>query len=357
VTQIKAVGVHLGLDPFNTVATIAEAFDPHHLLENVFIKNTKGDSFQEWGQSETRLTQVFAMYSDEISFRPSFDTFMQSCTSEKAGRMGFFIRNSEVKGTNCKAFESGGVTAAEGFGFLFEGPPNSLEEGTKVFSSSGAQDNKADGFRFRNAQRCMVQGTASSNGTSAAGTYVGVKLDGETTNCVIEVVCTERVAEPNNAQRNALSVEANCKANTIRVKHAAVTGSVVLTAITPGSVLTGGNDILINGMAGTVPPVFAAEYTPDPYTATTHIIGALTGNITIAKPSNEHLGCPLRFIFLQDGTGGRTITWNGAFSTTYADTGNTLGKKLIIDFIYNTVSSKWQQVYISQSAVAGTYWI
>jgi hypothetical protein len=356
ITQIKATGIYFGLSPYNATPTTAEQFDPHHSVEDVFIKNTKGDGCQGFGQSDTRYRDVHIAYSDEISFRPSFDTHLTDCLSENSGRMGYFLRNSEVKMTNCKAFFAGGVTAAEGHGFMLEGP-TTLEEGTKVLSSCGAQDNKAHGFLLRNAQRCIIQGTASSNGTSSAGTYVGIKLEGIASLNVIDMVCTERVAEPNNTQRNALEIGAECTGNEIRITHGATGSAVVKEAIKSTSDLSGGNDIRINGMGGFKAPAFPAEgkYTPDPYAATTHKIGALTAKLTIEKPSNAHLGCPLRIILVQDGTGGRDVVFNEAFSTTYANTGNTANKKLIIEFVYD--GSKWQQVDLSQSATAGTYWI
>jgi hypothetical protein len=51
------------------------------------------------------------------------------------------------------------------------------------------------------------------------------------------------------------------------------------------------------------------------------------------------------------------VTWNAAFTTTYANTGNTAGKRLRVRFVYNTVTSKWEQTELSQSATAGTYWV
>jgi len=38
------------------------------------------------------------------------------------------------------------------------------------------------------------------------------------------------------------------------------------------------------------------------------------------------------FVFIQDGTGGRTVTWNAFFKQTWSDAGNTLGKRSTITF-------------------------
>jgi len=357
VTHNKAHGIYLTRRPLTAGSNTEDTYDPHHLVENVMVNNCKGDGISAWGQSEMRFHNVWVRYADNFGFRPAFDSWLSNCTSESSGRAGFYLLPSELLLSNCKAFFSGGNVAAEGHGFFFD-TNTQPATGMQVLSSCIAQDNKAHGFNLWNCDRASLAACAAdSNSTSSSGGFVGVNLHGAN-NCDIDVICVERKQDgTNNWQKNALLIDANSSGNRIRVTHAASSTGAVESAIKSGSALGGGNDLSINGMGGTKTPIFAAEYTPDPYAATTHIVGALTGNITIKKPSNEHLGCPLRFIFLQDGTGGRTITWNEAFSTTYADTGNTLNKKLIIEFIYNAVSSKWQQVYISQSATAGTYWI
>ena len=335
VTQHKANGIFFGCQPYNTGGTNQEHYDPHHLIENVFIKNVKGDGIQIWGQSEARIRSVWVNYCDHWGFVPSYDTWITECTSDTAGRGGFFFGWSSTHAVACKAFYSGGNVAAEGWGFLFQGP-TSIEEGTKIATALVAQDNKADGFYLRNAQRVVLQGMASSNGTGTIGAYTGVKIDG-CTNGIIDVACVERVASPNNAQQNALrllSTAISTNGMQIRISHGATAGTTVGSAITSDSVLTGGNNISINGMGGTTAPAYAATYTPDPYAATTHIIGALTGALTINAPTNAHVGCPLTIILSQDTTGGRVVTWNAIYTNAPAFPTTRL-QTVAYDFIYD----------------------
>lgn len=42
-------------------------------------------------------------------------------------------------------------------------------------------------------------------------------------------------------------------------------------------------------------------------------IAELTGNITIGAPVGARKGMSLTFLFRQDGTGSRTVTWNAVF--------------------------------------------
>lgn len=182
-----------------------------------------------------------------------------------------------------------------------------------------------------------------------------ITLTGSVGNGVWSAGGTQKVGPA--GQANALAMDVGSVQNRIRVTHQAskVAQTTVRTALKSGSVLTGGNDLSIGGMGGSISPVFVTTYTPDPYVATNIFMGTLTNNITIAAPTNSHVGARLTFFFLQDGTGGRTITWNGAFTQNYADTGNTLGKRMKISFIYN--GATWLEEFASQSAVAGTYWV
>ena len=59
---------------------------------------------------------------------------------------------------------------------------------------------------------------------------------------------------------------------------------------------------------------YAATVTPSVARHRTVVqIAALTGNITIGAPVGARAGMSLTFLFTQDGTGSRTVTWNAVF--------------------------------------------
>jgi hypothetical protein len=65
-------------------------------------------------------------------------------------------------------------------------------------------------------------------------------------------------------------------------------------------------------------------------------VAALTGNVTIANPVTvPPPGSRWSFGFLQDGTGGRTVSWgtNYKFPTAWSNTGNTLGLRSFASFV------------------------
>lgn len=337
VTQKSHCAIYMIRQPFNTGGTYEEAFDSHHTVRTVLMKNFRGDGFQNFAQSEVRCDDVWARNCDEYGFRPSFDTFTANCLADTCGRSGFYSFGASSGGSNNKAFFSGGVTPEAGHGFFFEGKAGFDNEGAKSWKGCIAQDNKAHGIYARNADLINVDGAASSNGTSSKGTYAGLCLDG-CRRSMFKVVCTEREGA-NPTQQNALylqSTSRKCVGNQIDVTHYRSGGTATVgTAIKEGSDLSGGNSIKINGMGGTVTFAYVAAYTPDPYEATNHAIAALTGNITINAPANAHLGCELRVVLTQDATGGRTVTWNAAFNASNITVKTGAKAVTVATFVYN----------------------
>ena len=349
VTYLKCHGVMLAANPTSAGGTLEENYDPHHRMERVFVKNVLAYGVACWGMSSSVFDDVWSEYAEYCSFRSSWDSFWSNCVSGVCGRIGFYLRGSSTQLVNCKAWFCGGSSPTEGWGFLVEGPAVA-EEGCRILSACNAQDNKADGFYLRLAQRVVLSGTASSNGVSSPGTYVGCRID-SCTNGSIDLACTERVASPNNSQRNALhfaNTFQNSTAMKVRVTHAAATGSAVLTPLTAGSVISGSVDLSINGMGGTkaVSQAGASTLTPDPYEATTYLVTA-TGNFTVAAPSNSHIGAPLSFQILNSGAA-VTVTWNAAFKRSGTPT-TTSGHTNTYDFRWN--GTNWIQVGLQTGVV------
>lgn len=86
---------------------------------------------------------------------------------------------------------------------------------------------------------------------------------------------------------------------------------------------------------------YAATVTPDASVSGTWVVGALTGNIIIAAPTNAATGQRLTMVFTQDGTGGRTITWNAVFKKA-ADGAGGASTKGSTSFMYD--GTNWVQV-------------
>lgn len=67
----------------------------------------------------------------------------------------------------------------------------------------------------------------------------------------------------------------------------------------------------------------------------------LTAARLVGAPTNPSTGQRLTFTLVQDGTGGRAVTWNAAFKVSWSDTGNTANKRSTISFNYD--GTNWNQ--------------
>jgi hypothetical protein len=76
-------------------------------------------------------------------------------------------------------------------------------------------------------------------------------------------------------------------------------------------------------------------------------VGALTANITVNNPATPiQAGQTLTFAFVQDGTGGRTITWGSAYKVSWSPS-TTANLRNTITFRYDGTS------WIQQSVATG----
>ena len=68
----------------------------------------------------------------------------------------------------------------------------------------------------------------------------------------------------------------------------------------------------------------------------------ITANTTVAVPTNPTEGQRVTWRVLQDGTGGRTVTWNAIFKHAWSDAGNAANKQCTISFFYD--GTNWVQI-------------
>jgi len=90
---------------------------------------------------------------------------------------------------------------------------------------------------------------------------------------------------------------------------------------------------------------FATPYTPVGSSQEIVELGALTNNLTINAPSPAIRGFTLTIRLIQDGTGGRTVTWNTVFKNAWSDANNTAGKRSVITHYFD--GTNWIQTSYS----------
>jgi hypothetical protein len=278
------------------------------------------------------------------------DQWWVGCHSNNNGFEGFWTQSRNGFLVGCKAYSNGTLNnTTRNAGFYVKGGAN----GGVMLSACYAQDNRGPGLQLDGVARVTVQGfTADRNcwrdGTVNTAEQAGVWVADSTDVIIDGLVATDsNQGVKTNVQTHALKVT-NTGGNTnARNKVGLVqssTGSQTLG--TPvdnvNSDLNGTHVIVGASDGGEYTVAFAAAVTPDPYQAQTWVIGALTAGITINAPANGHKGSRLRIKFLQDGTGGRAVTWNAVFKQAFVTTNNTAGKVSIAEFEFD--GTNWIQV-------------
>jgi hypothetical protein len=344
-------GIEFAAFPLYTQTTNDLDFDTHNRLENVMIYNVKQDGFRGTGRSEMRILNCFAYYVDRYGFFGAFDTWYNACTAAHTGSNGFHLEDSSVRIVNCKAFYTGKLTVDgdNGHGFAFRNGQGGLNG-----ANLEAQDCAGNGFAFNNCQRGTFVGLVADSNSSThvnssvtPGTYVGFDFYNSSHNTLIGAVSYEREAYGTSYQLNALQVRSNSTNNNIQLTHSAYTfgGATVGTPIKAGSTVTG-NYISINAQEG-AQTVTAGTSTPDVYSGH-RIYIPLTSNTTINNTANEaaHFGAVMEFVFVQDATGSRTVTFGSNYTLNGWTVTSTANSVSSIKF-FNTGASnstKWVRI-------------
>lgn len=158
-----------------------------------------------------------------------------------------------------------------------------------------------------------------------------------------------------------VNVSSSCRINVSGCRISSNSNGVIRTGGSPALLITATNNNVTAGRLITIPngaPTISLNMAGgDPPAITTQVVvfGAtpaldcslgnnvtlstsLTGNITWGAPTNvPQRGQSVTILMTQDGTGGRTVSWNAAYSfpVAWTNTGNTLGKVSMVVFVAN----------------------
>lgn len=91
-------------------------------------------------------------------------------------------------------------------------------------------------------------------------------------------------------------------------------GTVFSGNTTDVSISTGSTFYVDRKESSTASPGAGSAFTPNVGNYGQLVVTMPAGNITVNSPSNSYINAKLTLIFIQDATGGRTITWNSVFS-------------------------------------------
>lgn len=191
-----------------------------------------------------------------------------------------------------------------------------------------------------NAQATI--GVAQIEGYNSVGS-VALELNADRLICVLQAKSCETALEFNDAGRHCIIVDADSCTNDIvyNVPAGRTDEITLLSTQLPrsyrnvGMLTSAGLNLEITDVSS------ATSYTPDLQVVSTIRIASLAHNITFNAPTNGTKGDLLLILLQQDGTGGRTVTFNAVYHHGYNDTGNTAGMHSSIEFIFD--GTVWKQ--------------
>ena len=331
-------------------------------MEDVVVSNFQGTSqthagisnFMSGGVMNNKYLRVQAASCAIWGWNCGGDSFFHDCTAHDCGQEGF--RNGSYTQTilGFNSWNNGQLhTAGNMSGMIFQGnPAGGTIAGLELQDNNGPGltiKGVASGWKFSlvNCDRnCWTENNNGvffddSGGAITACSVTGINAtdsaSASKTNVQLHMVKTTNSSGANAGNK----VEGN------QFQYSG--GRTVTNPVDPASD-TNGYNVEVGGMAGGEVAVafVAAGFTPPgPYSARTQVVGTLTANMTgnIAVPQYSHKGARMSFKFLQDGTGGRTISWAAGYKTNFNTTGNTLGKSTIVDFeCLDDAGTTWLQV-------------
>ena len=298
---------------------------PRITLSNITIVDAVGDAFKVIlsGIFETRFLNCVSARAGGHGFNLSMtDSEFVMCSAGAGSGHGFSVAGANNKFSACKAY---GNTLD---GFLLAG------SGRHCLSACEAQDNLLSGYHI----------ASSSVNTSIAGclsdtnNIAGFNIDGAF-KCTI-AGCSAIWGGGGSGQVTKCGFLFSTNSGSGVPSQNVVSGISNCPAPVGGYVV--GNTVTVNNGPDAVQyPAFASTFTPDPFAGGT-IEQTLTGNTTINPPVlSGFVGQKMRFIWTQDATGGRTVTFTAAYRTNWTPT-TTAGVTNIIDFVFD--GRYWRQV-------------
>lgn len=339
VSSANALGLYFNnsaAQDSDTSNGLAEYVDSRHFAHNLIIQNCAGTGFKQLGRGTTIGSNIQSWYNAGHGFDVDVDSSYTNCDSGAAGLDGFIIRSGSNRFSNCKAWYSGQVsttgseTDGTGHGFHLM---NGLYS-ANTFASCGAQDNARAGFYLKNTGRQTLSGIeCDSNNTANLG-HAGVEIidsygnrfSGYSWDRGANTV--HQIAGLRVLGGYGHNVDVTCDGLQYMSQGYFTTDSYPF-----------GCDIKIGAKDGLVTNSYVATWTPDVYSGHYQLM-ALTGNVTVNAPTRAHFGQTVTFGFSQDATGGRTVTFNSAYRTSWSPV-TTANRLNTISFLYN--GSIWIQ--------------
>lgn len=327
---------------FANTGPYAFSADAHHILQDLMIETFAGSGVY-LGGSKTSACQIRNVYVDSVDeycfYVDWADNDFIGCTAVGAKLAGFYLTANAGSNrfTNCKAFYNGDGMAAStdrGEGYYIKGIGNS-------FAACEAQENQGHGWALDTAtDNTLVGCTADANGRYAGlTTSAGFYITNSQRNQIVGMRSGNR-ALTSSQQYGVYFNPANTgQGNRV---EGTITNNTTNGINVWSSTTSTPNDVALGASRGLVR--LGTGGTPD-ITSGGIIHHILTGNHTVGHVSNRWPGMRITFIFEQDATGSRTITFGAGGTYKVNSTwvpALTASKADIITFVFDGLKY-WQE--------------
>ena len=335
---------------FNGVYMAGECRDWRFI--DVAIRRTPGSGFRTVTSSGTvrglTLSHVVVDRSGNngFSLNQTNDSHFHDCLAVANANDGFSIATTgENNFVGCRAVfnhANGFNLTSSSIGSTFTGCSTDRNEHNGfLVAASGSRPVTLAGCAFRRDGR---------NGNGGGGSYAGLAVFGATAPVVARGVVTMPGVDDDGSGTNSpqygayvagstmVSLDGYFWGNSTPIgdggsnTYLEVTPDTHMAVGVPGSATTWRRRLLFEN--------YAASYTPNPVKSDAVVVATLTGGITVNAPSPAYRGQRLQFVFTQDGTGGRAVTWDAVFKVNWSpDT--SANKKNTIEFLFD--GTNWIQ--------------
>lgn len=339
-TNIEVVGFRingnrgnqtLANDGIHFTSTLPGVGLTRHLVKDMWVTNTKGGGiFMDTACRESLVTGCNLSDCDGVGlFAGWSDGQISDCIVGRSGLSGVLVRQG-LQLTNVKSWFSGRIDSI-GRGFEIRDADNAK------LVNCWSQENKGHGFD-------VFSTGAGINGVQLLGCTADSDNTSNTGKNGFNIV--NAINSRFDVVNRVFAGSAGSPANGMAVGDATVDCEITLNSqghtSRPIELNNAqGNHVSVNGREGRVRQVtYSAAISSDPWQQETIRI-FLTGNITVNDPQKSPHGIKLRYIFNQDTTGGRIVTFGASFVVNW--TPNTAANKTnIIEFLCD--GTLWIQV-------------
>jgi hypothetical protein len=317
-------------------------FDTNRDAFNLFIGYCGGTGFWMEGRGGMHGHNIYCYENKEYGFRPTYDTAWANCTAGRNQKAGFYIAHSAIKMTGCKSWWSG-YQAAQLEQYLGNGWHFTSQSKGSTLVGCEAQDNWDSGYWYDGAHGHLAYGCVADSNNRKDGDGVGVKMRDAHSN-VWEGMIYDRLNDATRYQRYAIHLTEDCYFNKIVAK---TQFSDDLNAFQqydnkfhPDSDDGRGNTIVFDSQEGSYGVGNTATIQPGVYQGG-RIFVDINQNMTVNTPLYKHVGAEIEYIFLNDGVGGHTLTFDSNFRVAPAwSYSATAGKVNVAKFIWSRLG-KW----------------